>query len=59
MSKKDEFLDISAAGSALAGEPSYQAAEREVLEEIGAKLELKNIRPYFTINFEEGCKMGR
>lgn len=46
--------DISAAGSALAGETSYQAAEREVLEEIGVKLELKNIRPYFTINFEEG-----
>lgn len=46
--------DISAAGSALAGETSYQAAEREVLEEIGVKLNLENVRPYLTINFQEG-----
>lgn len=46
--------DISAAGSALAGEKSYQAAEREVYEELGVKLDLADVRPYFTVNFPEG-----
>ena len=54
---KDDWAnmwDVSAAGSALAGETSFQAAEREVFEEIGLELDLTNVRPYFTINFPEG-----
>lgn len=46
--------DITVGGSALKGESSAQAAEREVLEEIGLKLDLSEVRPDFTINFEDG-----
>lgn len=46
--------DITVGGSALAGETSYEAAERETLEEIGYKIDLSNERPFFTINFEVG-----
>lgn len=45
---------LSVGGSALAGESSSQAAERETLEELGLKLDFSNIRPKFTINFSEG-----
>ena len=45
--------DISAAGSALAGETSRQAAEREVREEIGIDLSI-NTRPSFNISFDRG-----
>lgn len=33
---------------------SQSAAEREVFEEIGLKLDLKNINPHITINFRNG-----
>ena len=46
--------DISVGGSAIAGETSQTAAERETLEEIGYKVNLNNIRPHFTVNFERG-----
>lgn len=46
--------DITVGGSALAGESSHEAAERETLEEIGYKINLSNERPFFTINFEAG-----
>ncbi|EOR20395.1 MULTISPECIES: NUDIX domain-containing protein [Clostridium] len=46
--------DITVGGSALAGEDSIEAAERETLEEIGYKINLSNERPFFTINFEVG-----
>lgn len=46
--------DITVGGSALRGESSCQAAEREVFEEIGLKLDLSGARPDFTINFEDG-----
>lgn len=46
--------DLTVGGSALAGETSYQAAEREVFEEIGVELDLKDVRPRFTINFTDG-----
>lgn len=46
--------DITVGGSALHGESSSQAAEREVFEEIGLKLDLSETRPDFTINFEDG-----
>lgn len=46
--------DITVGGSALRGESSCQAAEREVFEEIGLKLDLSDARPDFTINFVDG-----
>lgn len=46
--------DITVGGSALSGETSIEAAERETFEEIGYKLDLSNERPFFTINFEVG-----
>ena len=49
-----DLWDISAGGSALAGEDSWQAAEREVMEELGLKLDLKNVRPHLSINYERG-----
>lgn len=46
--------DLAAAGSALQGESSRQAAEREVFEELGLKLDLSDKRADFTINFANG-----
>lgn len=46
--------DVTVGGSALQGERSYQAAERELYEEIGLKLDLSDTRPNFTINFKHG-----
>ena len=46
--------DLTVGGSALRGESSCQAAERELFEEIGLKLNLSNARPNFTINFANG-----
>ena len=49
-----DLWDISSGGSALAGEESWQAAERETLEELGIQLDLKDVRPHFTINYTRG-----
>jgi len=46
--------DITVGGSALAGEDSQAAAEREVFEEIGLRIDLANQRPHLTINFSAG-----
>ncbi len=46
--------DVGVGGNAHKGENSYQAAERETLEEIGYPLELSSKRPSFTINFQRG-----
>ena len=46
--------DITVGGSALSGETSIQAAERETHEEIGYKIDLSKERPFFTINFDVG-----
>lgn len=46
--------DITVEGSALSGDTSQLAAEREVYEEIGYKLSLYGIRPSLTINFDKG-----
>lgn len=54
--KKDwsDMWDLTAAGSALQGENSAQAAERELWEELGIQLDLSDVRPKFTVNFPEG-----
>lgn len=46
--------DITVGGSAILGDTSQLAAEREVYEEIGYKLSLDGIRPALTINFDRG-----
>ncbi len=56
-SDKDSFpnmWDLSVGGSVLSGETSQEGIEREILEEIGVKIDLRNIRPHITINFDEG-----
>ena len=49
-----DMWDITVGGSAVTGDTSQKAAEREVLEEIGLKLDLKGIRPHLTVNFDRG-----
>ena len=46
--------DVTVGGSAVAGDSSQTAAERELFEEIGLKLDLAHIRPHLTINFTHG-----
>ena len=46
--------DVTVGGSALAGERSTQAAEREVLEEIGLPLDLAEECPALTISYDSG-----
>lgn len=46
--------DVTVGGSAVAGEDSRQAAERETLEEIGLALDLARERPRLTVCFKEG-----
>lgn len=49
-----DMWDITVGGSAVTGDTSQKAAEREVLEEIGLKLDLRGIRPHLTVNFDRG-----
>ena len=46
--------DVSVGGSAVSGDTSQTAAEREVWEEIGYKISLENHRPVITIHFDHG-----
>ncbi len=46
--------DVTVGGSAIQGDNSQSAAERELLEEIGLKIDLANIRPHITVNFAKG-----
>ena len=46
--------DISVGGSAVSGDTSRSAAERETREELGLAVDLKNVRPSVTIHFEHG-----
>ncbi len=46
--------DITVGGSATKGDTSQTAAERELFEEIGLKLNLQTLRPHITINFNNG-----
>ncbi|WP_010095486.1 NUDIX hydrolase [Ornithinibacillus scapharcae] len=44
--------DVTAGGSAVAGDTSQIAAERELYEEIGLKVDLQHKSPHLTINTE-------
>lgn len=46
--------DVTVGGSAVSGDTSQMAAERETLEEIGLALDLENARPTMTMNFGQG-----
>lgn len=46
--------DITVGGSAVQGDSSQTAAERELQEELGICLNLQGIRPNLTINFDRG-----
>ena len=46
--------DVTAGGSAVMGDTSQVAIERELLEEIGLKVNLHDTRPHLTINFDHG-----
>ena len=46
--------DLTAGGSAMAGDSSQAAAARELEEELGIRLDLEGVRPQLTINFERG-----
>jgi isopentenyldiphosphate isomerase len=44
--------DLTCGGSAIKGETSQMAIDREVKEELG--IEINSVRPHITINFENG-----
>ena len=46
--------DISVGGSAIAGDSSRSAAERETCEELGLSIDLSGTRPSLTIHWENG-----
>ena len=46
--------DVTVVGSAVEGDDSRMAAERELFEELGLKLDLEGIRPHMTVNFQRG-----
>ena len=46
--------DVTVGGSAVSGDSSRSAAERETLEELGLSIDLSNVRPTLTIHWEHG-----
>ena len=46
--------DVTVGGSAVAGDSSRSAAERETLEELGLSIDLSHVRPTLTIHWEHG-----
>lgn len=46
--------DITLGGGVQARENSRQAAKRELSEELGIDYDFSNVRPYMTINFDNG-----
>ncbi len=55
-SDKESFpnmWDLTVGGSVLSGETSQEGIEREILEEIGVKIDLSMTRPHYTINVGE------
>lgn len=46
--------DLTVGGSALSGETSQMAVQRELVEELGIHVDFEALRPAFSINFSEG-----
>ena len=49
-----DFWDISVGGQVAAGETGEQAAQREILEELGLDIDLTDARPQASMSFDEG-----
>lgn len=49
-----DLWDLTAGGSAVAGDTSQMAAQRELFEEIGLHVDFQSLRPHLTMNFENG-----
>ena len=49
-----DLWDVTSGGAVQAGENSTQAAQRELLEELGIRMDLTGQRPYLTVNFDGG-----
>lgn len=48
------YWDVSVGGSAVAGDSSQAAAQRELREELGLDLSFEGIRPALTLHFDQG-----
>ena len=46
--------DVTVGGSAVAGDTSRSAAERELFEEVGVSVDLSDVRPHLTVNYDHG-----
>lgn len=46
--------DLSAGGAGIAGEQIYQAAERELYEELGIRMDLSGVTPHVVTFFDSG-----
>ena len=46
--------DVSVGGAAQKGDSSWQAAQRELVEELGIVFDFSKVRPAFTFNFKYG-----
>ena len=49
-----DMWDVTVGGSAVAGDSSRTAAERETREELGLTLDLAGVRPALTVHWEHG-----
>lgn len=46
--------DVTVGGSAVMGDTSRSAAERELYEEVGIRIDLSQVRPHMTVNYDHG-----
>ena len=49
-----DMWDITVGGSAVSGDSSWQAVERETKEELGLELDFSDMRPALTVSFHDG-----
>ena len=49
-----DMWDVSIGGSAVCGEDAQTAAARELHEELGLNVDLTDIRPHLTVNYDHG-----
>ncbi len=49
-----DMWDITVGGSAVSGDSSWQAVERETKEELGLELDFSDLRPALTVSFHDG-----
>lgn len=49
-----DLWDVTVGGSAVLGDSSQTAAERELEEELGLRVDLQGVRPYLSMTFDHG-----